>query len=70
MDLQASRQAASVDWAGVRGAVPETIDEVEVEVMVVVEFWALTEIAARKVERMMVENFMITVDVCSTRSEK
>jgi hypothetical protein len=57
-DSQASRQAASVDWAGVRGAVPETTEEV---VVAAVEFWALTERAAKKVERMMVENFMFTV---------
>lgn len=36
---------------------PETTDEV----VVAVEFWALTERAAKKVERMMVENFMVTV---------
>jgi hypothetical protein len=42
----------------VRGAVPETTDEV----VVAVEFWALTERAAKKVERMMVENFMFTVE--------
>jgi hypothetical protein len=42
----------------VRGAVPETTDEV---VVATVLFWALTERAAKKVERMMVENFMFTV---------
>jgi hypothetical protein len=45
----------------VRGAVPETTDEVVVAAMAV-EFWALTERAAKKVERMMVENFMFTVE--------
>lgn len=39
------------------GAVPETTAEVAVAA---VEFWALTERAAKKVERTMVENFMIT----------
>jgi len=38
--------------------VPETTEEV---VVAAVEFWALTERAAKKVERMMVENFMFTV---------
>jgi hypothetical protein len=52
---QASKQAISLDWAGERGAVPDTTDEV------VVAFWALTEIAAKKVERMMVENLMVAV---------
>jgi hypothetical protein len=42
----------------VRGAVPDTTDEV----VVAVEFWALTERAAKKVERMMVENFIFTVE--------
>jgi len=42
----------------VRGAVPETTDEVGVAV----EFWALTERAVKKVERMMVVNFMFTVE--------
>lgn len=41
-----------------RGAVPDTTDEV----VVAVEFWALTERAAKKVERMMVENFISTVE--------
>jgi len=43
----------------VRGAVPETTDEV----VVAVEFWALTERAAKRVEKMMVENFMFTVEL-------
>jgi hypothetical protein len=42
----------------VRPAVPETTNEVGVAV----EFWALTERAAKKVERMIVENFMFTVE--------
>ncbi len=36
---------------------PETTDEVEVAR---VEFWALTERAAKKLEMTMVENFMFT----------
>jgi hypothetical protein len=42
----------------VRPAVPETTNETEVAV----KFWALTERAAKKVERMIVENFMFTVE--------
>lgn len=41
-----------------RGAVPETTDEV----VVAVEFWALTERAAKKVERIIVENFIFMVE--------
>jgi hypothetical protein len=44
----------------VRPAVPETTNEVGVAVEF--ELWALTERAAKKVERIIVENFMFTVE--------